>query len=95
MFLNNQVLMMWMNKDPLKDLTEWIRRKLNSLPEKDNQGNNYRVGWQILTYIVANAAEGSTDPNIRLLGNSAKKGAKLSFIDFAVNKLNNWLNTNK
>jgi len=84
-----------MNKDPLTDLTEWIRRKLNSLPEKDNQGNNYRVGWQILTYIVANAAEELTDPKIRLLGKSVKKGAKLSFIDFAVNKLNNWIDANK
>lgn len=85
--------MMWMIKDPLKDITEWIRNKLNSLPEKDNQGNNYRVGWQVLTYFVASAAEESTDPKIRKLGKAAKKGAKKSFIDLLANKLGVWLST--
>jgi len=80
-----------MAKDSPKEITKWIRRKLNSLPEKDNQGNNYRVGWQILTYVVANVVEGSSDPKIRLLGKSAKKGVTLSFIDLALNKLSDWL----
>jgi len=52
------------------------RNKLNSLPEKDNQGNNYRAGWQLLTYLVASAAEESTNPKIRILGKLAKKGCK-------------------
>jgi len=77
--------------DPIKDLSEWIRNKLNSLPENDNQGNNYRVGWQILTYLVASAAEESTNPKLRLLGKSAKRGAKQSFIDYAVKKIGDWL----
>lgn len=81
-----------MKKDPFKDLTEWIRNKLNSLPEKDTQGNNYRVGWQLLTYLVASAAEESTDPKIRKLGKAAKKGAKKSFIELAVPKIFNMLN---
>ena len=72
-----------MVKDSTKGMAKWIRNKLNSLPEKDNQGNNYRVGWQILTYVVANVIEESSDPKIRLLGKSVKKGAKLSFIDLA------------
>jgi len=86
--------LMGMSKDLIRDLTEWIRTKLNSLPEKDNQGNNYRVGWQVLTYLVASAAEESTDPKIRILGKAAKKGAKKSFIDFALNKLSDWLDGN-
>lgn len=80
-----------MAKDPLKEFTEWIRRKLNSLPEKDNQGNNYRVGWQVLTYLVGSAAEESSDLKIRRLGKSAKKGAIKSFFDFAIPKLFNAL----
>jgi len=83
-----------MVKDSPRDITRWIRNKLNSLPEKDNQGNNYRVGWQILTYVVANVVEGSSDPKIRLLGKSAKKGVTLSFIDLALNKLSGWLDGN-
>lgn len=83
--------LMWMSKDLIRDLTEWIRTKLNSLPEKDNQGNNYRVGWQVLTYLVASAAEESTDPKIRKLGKAAKKGAIQSFIDLLANKLGVWL----
>ena len=80
-----------MSKDPFKDLTEWIRAKLNSLPEKDNQGNNHRVGWQVLTYLVASAAEESTDPKIRMLGKAAKKGAGKSFLDLALKKISDWL----
>lgn len=80
-----------MKKDPFKDLTEWIRNKLNSLPEKDNQGNNYRVGWQLLTYLVASAAEESTNPKIRVLGKSAKKGVKKSFLDLSLKKFSEWL----
>ena len=80
-----------MSKYPMKDLSEWIRNKLNSLPENDNQGNNYQVGWQLLTYIVASAAEESTNPKLRLLGRSAKRGAKQSFIDYAVKKIEDWL----
>ncbi len=80
-----------MSKYPIKDLSEWIRNKLNSLPENDNQGNNYRVGWQLLTYLVGSAAEESTNPKLRLLGRSAKSGAKQSFIDYAVKKIGDWL----
>jgi len=80
-----------MANDPIKDLIEWIRNKLNSLPEKDTQGNNYRVGWQVLTYLAGAVAEESTDPKIRMLGRSAKKGAKKSFIDLAINKISDWL----
>jgi len=83
-----------MVKDSTKDITKWIRSKLNSLPEKDNQGNNYRVGWQILTYVAANVVESSSDPKIRLLGKSVKKGVKLSFIDLAAKKLSDWLDGN-
>ena len=77
--------------NPKKDLSEWIRNKLNSLPEKDNQENNYRVGWQLLTYLVASAAEESINPKIRILGKLAKKGAKKSFLDLAVPKIFGWL----
>jgi len=75
-FLSNNFLLSWMKKYPIKDLSEWIRDKLNSLPEKDNQGNHYRVGWQLITYLAATAAEGSTNPKLRLLGKLAKKRNK-------------------
>jgi len=80
-----------MNKDPIKELIEWIRNKLNSLPEKDNQGNNYRVGWQFLTYLAGATAEESSNPEIRKLGSAAKKGAKKSFLDFVAIKFFDWL----
>ena len=80
-----------MPRDLIKDFSEWIRNKLNSLPEKDSQGNNTRVGWQLLTYLVASVAEESTDPKIKMLGRLAKKGAKKSFIDLAVKKIFDWL----
>jgi len=85
-----------MNKNPINDIIEWIRNKLNSLPEKDNQGNNYRVGWQFLTYLAGATAEESTNPTVRKLGKAAKKGAKKSFVDLVIpkifNKLNNFSN---
>lgn len=93
-FLSNKFLLNWMRKYPIKDLSEWIRDKLNSLPEKDNQGNHYRVGWQLITYLAATAAEGSTNPKLRLLGKLAKKGTKKSFIDLASKKLEEWLDRN-
>ena len=77
--------------ESVKKLTEWIRNKLNSLPEKDAKGSEYRVGWQILTYLVGTAAEESTNPKVRILGESAKKAAKQSFIDYAVKKIVEWL----
>ena len=80
-----------MKKEPIKNLIEWIRNKLNSLPEKDNQENNYRVGWQFLTYLAGSAAEESSDPQIRMLGKAAKKGAKKSFIDLVAVKITDLL----
>lgn len=79
-----------MNKDPFKDLIEWTRNKLNSLPEKDNQGNHYRVGWQFLTYLAGSVAEESSDPKIRMLGKVAKKGAVKSFFDLLTEKALDW-----
>lgn len=83
-----------MGKYPIKDLSEWIRDKLNSLPEKDNKGNHYRLGLQLITYLAATAAEESTNPKLRLLGKLAKKGTKKSFIDLASKKLEEWLDRN-
>ena len=89
MFLNYYVLTIFM--ESIKDFSEWVRNKLNSLPEHRVQEDNYRLGWQIITYIFGSAAEESTNPRLRLLGKSAKRGAKQSFIDFVVKKIDDWL----
>ncbi len=76
----------------MEDISENIRNKLNSLSEKDNQGNYNRLGWQILTYIAGSAAEESTNPKLRNLGRVLKRGAKKSFADYLAQKIVGWLN---
>lgn len=75
------------NNNPI----EAIRHQLNKIPEKDNQGNYNRLGWQILTYIFGKAIEESNNPKLKNLGKVMRVGAKQSFADYAVQKIVNWL----
>jgi len=76
---------------PFNDIGDLVRYKLNSLPEKDQQGNYYRLGWQIISLITANAAENSTNSQLQILGKFVKIGTKNSISDYVAEKINNWL----
>ena len=81
-----------MGKQP-KNLSDIIRDKLNSLPEKDLQGNYNRAGWQFISLIAAEAAENSTNPQLQILGQYVKLGTKKSIVDYASKKIEDWLDS--
>ncbi len=74
-----------------KDLSDLVRNKLNSLPEKDQQGNQYRLFWQFITYLIGNEAESSNDTSLKVVGKKIKLGAKKSFLDYTTTKIENWI----
>lgn len=80
-----------MNTYPTKDPSEMLRNKLNSLPEKDQQGNYYRFFWQLVSYSIGSVAANSNNSNFKKLGENMKKGAKKSFVDYALNKIESYI----
>jgi len=82
-----------MNNQQPKNLSDIIRDKLNSLPEKDQQGNYNRAGWQFISLIVAEAAKNSINPQLQMLGQCVKLGAKRSIVDYASKKIEDWLDS--
>jgi hypothetical protein len=73
------------------DLSEVIRKRLNGLKEKNEDGTYYKAGWQFITLVVGNIAESSTNPKIRRLGKMVSLGAKKSIADYASQKISEFI----
>ena len=82
-----------MKKSPTKDLSELIRTKLNSLPEKDAQENNNKLGWQIFSLLVSSKAQNSQNPSLRKVAKLVRKGTEESVADYAAAKIREYVLT--
>ncbi|MCV0410760.1 hypothetical protein [Nitrosopumilus sp.] len=83
-----------MKKAPIRDLSELVRTKLNSLPEKDSQGNNNKLAWQIISLLVSDKAQYSTNSNIRHVAKLVRRGTEESVADYAASKIRSFVLNN-
>lgn len=73
------------------DLTERVRLRLNSIPEKNMQGREQRFGAQLLTLFAGYLLTLSKNRNNVDLGTALCRGASASIGEMLGERLGKWL----
>lgn len=76
------------------ELSERVRLGLNNIEERDAQGNERRLLWQLFAVVGGSLLAASSDKNDVIVGKALRDGAIASFAELVGLKLGRWLQAN-